>query len=222
MSNLPWLCAGDFNEILDASEHFGNQERSERQMDGFRGAVSDCGFMDLGFSGLPYTWDNRQEGGHNVKVRLDRGLATCDFMDIFREVRVTHVQTTESDHCALLIECSKGRQWRRKRRQFKYENMWRRDPTYVATVQEAWEPEGGPATLLKVKRALEVVQGSLQRWEANVFGSVRQELAHKRKELEQLRGHSIGTGPSPGAENHGAYLRAAITRGVYGEAASTD
>ena len=59
-SNLPWLCAGDFNEILDASEQFGGQVRPERQMDGFRGAVTDCGFMDLGFIGLPFTWDNRQ------------------------------------------------------------------------------------------------------------------------------------------------------------------
>jgi len=102
-SNLPWLCAGDFNEILDASKQFGGQVRAERQMDGFRGAVSDCGFTDLGFIGLPYTWDNKQQGRHNIKVRLDRGLATQDFLDLFRDVRVTHIQTTESDHCALLI-----------------------------------------------------------------------------------------------------------------------
>lgn len=87
-SSLLWLCVGDFNEILHATEQFGGVGRSERQMEGFREAVAMCGFSDLGFIGLPYTWDNRQDDDHNVKVRLDRGLATDGFLDLFREVKV--------------------------------------------------------------------------------------------------------------------------------------
>lgn len=120
-------------------------------------------------------------GNHNVKVLLDWGLATCDFLDIFQDVKVTHVQTMELDHCALLIECAKGRQWRRRKRQFRYENMWRSDPMYMAAVQEACLPEEGPTILLKVRRSLDAVQGSLQCEEANVFGSVRPELVGRGK-----------------------------------------
>lgn len=58
-SDLPWLCAGDFNETLDAGEQIGGLPRQERQMEGFWKAVDTCGFTDLGFIGLPYTWDNR-------------------------------------------------------------------------------------------------------------------------------------------------------------------
>ena len=58
-NTLPWLCAGDFNEILDATEQFGGLVRPESQMDGFQDVVEVCGFADLGFSGLPWTWDNR-------------------------------------------------------------------------------------------------------------------------------------------------------------------
>lgn len=195
-SSLPWLCAGDFNETLDASEQFGGLVRPERQMDGFREAVSECGFTDLGFIGLPYTWDNRQHGSHNIKVRLDRGLATRAFLDMFHEVRVTHIQTTESDHCALLIECTKVRQRRGRRRNFRYENMWRRDPTCMDTVEKAWTPTDRPATLLQVRQQLGRVQGSLQIWEDTVFGSVRKEMTQRRKELERVRAGSIGMGPS--------------------------
>lgn len=46
-SNLPLLCAGDFNEVLDTSEQCGGQMRPERQMDGFRDAVETCGLTDL-------------------------------------------------------------------------------------------------------------------------------------------------------------------------------
>ena len=49
--NLPWLCAGDFNEILRVSEKLGGSNRSQAQMQLFRDVVDECGFIDLGFSG---------------------------------------------------------------------------------------------------------------------------------------------------------------------------
>ena len=82
-SELPWICVGDFNECLHAREQFGGQGRSERQMEGFQEAVEVCGFADLGYIGLPYTWDNRQQHGSNVKVRLDRRLVTAEFLNLF-------------------------------------------------------------------------------------------------------------------------------------------
>lgn len=100
-SSLPWLCMGDFNEALHESEHFGGAGRRENQMEGFRDAVDFCGFTDLGFIGLPYTWDNRQEGDHNVKVRLDRGLASDSFLDLYREVKVCMFKI----HCRIIAVC---------------------------------------------------------------------------------------------------------------------
>ena len=108
-------------------------------MDGFRDAVNECGFTDLGFFGLPYTWDNRQQGDQNIKVRFDRALANQAFTDMFRDIKVWHVQTTESDHCCLIIERCQSRRRGRRRRSFKYENMWRRDPSYSRLVADSWE-----------------------------------------------------------------------------------
>jgi hypothetical protein len=81
-SGLPWLCLGDFNEVLKADEHFGVKEREGWHMSGFQEVVDDCGFLDLGFTGLPYTCDNRQEGTHNVKARLDRALGDYKFGEV--------------------------------------------------------------------------------------------------------------------------------------------
>jgi hypothetical protein len=58
----PWLCCEDFNEILHASEQLGGGEREEWKMEGFREAVDYCNFTDIGYSGLPYTWNNKQQG----------------------------------------------------------------------------------------------------------------------------------------------------------------
>ena len=57
-----WLCLGDFNETLFGTEHFSTAARPEVQMLAFRKALEDCSLQDLGFSGVPYTWDNKQGG----------------------------------------------------------------------------------------------------------------------------------------------------------------
>jgi len=88
--------------------------------------------------GLPYTWDNRQHGADNIKVWLDRAFANPTFTDMFREIKVWHVQTTESDHCCLIIECHRHKSRRGKRKSFRYENMWRRNPSYMRLVEENW------------------------------------------------------------------------------------
>jgi hypothetical protein len=72
-------------------------------MEGFREAIVYCKFSDLGFSGLPYTWRNKQQYPNNIKVRLDRALGDVFFIEKFDNTYVRHVQTTSCDHCCLLI-----------------------------------------------------------------------------------------------------------------------
>jgi hypothetical protein len=54
-SSLPWLCAGDFNEILYEWEKEGRAPRPEVLMDNFRTALEDCDMSDLGFKGDAFT-----------------------------------------------------------------------------------------------------------------------------------------------------------------------
>jgi hypothetical protein len=44
-------------------------------MKAFREALSYCNLTNLGFSGIPYTYDNKRAGRAYVKVRLDRAVA---------------------------------------------------------------------------------------------------------------------------------------------------
>lgn len=153
-SSLSWLCIGDFNEVLHAKEQIGGVGRTERQMEGFCDAVSVCGFTDLGYIGLPYTWDNRQHGDRNVKVRLDWGLANDSFLNLFRQVKVWHVQNTLSDHCGLVVECLDHSSRKKRKKNFRYENMWQRDLSYMSLVQDAWQPGVAPASLNEVQTRL--------------------------------------------------------------------
>jgi hypothetical protein len=193
---LAWLCAGDFNEILYDHEQFGGNDRGEWLMEGFCDVMSYGGFTDLGYNGLPYTWDNRREGRHNVKVCLDRAIVDDALLDMFGDSVVTHIQTTESDHCALLIRLQRTGwlQGQRRERPFRYENMWRRHENYETTVSTAWTT--GCSSLEAIHSNLRGLQHTLSSWEWEQFGSVRKELGRLRSELERIRSCSLYSGPT--------------------------
>ena len=94
---LPWICMGDFNEIIWLEEKQGWLDRPERQMQGFRDALDFCGLKDLGFNGFPFTWCNRRPGDQNVWIRLDRGIATVDWILRFPTTRIHHLDVFHSD-----------------------------------------------------------------------------------------------------------------------------
>jgi hypothetical protein len=135
--DLPWLCAGDFNEIVSAGEQIGGNPRCESQMERFRECLDVCGLTDMGYKGYPYTWENRREGVDNVQVRLDRGTATAPFLDLFPLSYVEHIATEESDHMALLIRVtSNAREGQRfQPRAFMYEEMWSKHSGYQDMVK---------------------------------------------------------------------------------------
>lgn len=57
-------------------EHMSATPRAESQMIAFRDTLETCGLVDLGFVGVPFTYDNKRAGARNVRVRLDRAVAT--------------------------------------------------------------------------------------------------------------------------------------------------
>ena len=65
---LPWCCLGDFNEVAKLEEMHGRHRRPDRQMQAFRNVLDDCGLVDLGFNGFPFTWCNN---GDRKSTRLN-------------------------------------------------------------------------------------------------------------------------------------------------------
>ncbi|KAK3198418.1 hypothetical protein Dsin_021833 [Dipteronia sinensis] len=73
MYDLPWVCMGDFNEIMCDDEKIGGVIKNWRSMTEFREALKDCNLEDMGFIG-----PNKRDGGASVMERLDRaGQIPC-------------------------------------------------------------------------------------------------------------------------------------------------
>lgn len=120
------MCIGDFNETLFGSEHFSVSPRPEWQMRAFREVMDDCSLTDLGWSGVEYTWDNRQSGRANVKARLDRAFGNLSFINLFEHIKVRHIVATESDHSFVFVDV---REYSvssvpRGPKPFRYEDVW--------------------------------------------------------------------------------------------------
>jgi hypothetical protein len=76
-------------------EQLSARRRPEKRMVDFREVLSHCEVHDLGFTGVPWTFDNKQTGDRNVKVRLDRAVASSSWIRWFSSARVNHLMTVE-------------------------------------------------------------------------------------------------------------------------------
>ena len=88
-STLPWLCVGDYNEILVSEEKNGQNPRPLPPMLAFRNTLLACGLIDLGYHGYKYTWRNGREGEDFVEERLDRACASLGWSELFRRQKCT-------------------------------------------------------------------------------------------------------------------------------------
>ncbi|XP_071680173.1 uncharacterized protein [Lolium perenne] len=168
-------------------EHFSNSPRSERLMMDFREVLSHCDLHDIGFSGTPWTFDNRRKGSRNVKVRLDRAVATPAWSAMFSSHRLTHIASSRSDHCPILLspDLNSDRQHGRPIR--RYEIAWEREPSLPAAVEEAWSRRVPGSDLGDVASSLQSVMNNLYTWKREHFKWVPKEMEKKRALLASLQ-----------------------------------
>ncbi|TXG57139.1 hypothetical protein EZV62_018452 [Acer yangbiense] len=83
VDRLPWICGGDFNELLCMNEKV---------------------------RGPKFTWNNKREGKLNIQERIDRILANNLWRDRFEYVKVKHLGFHTSDHRLILLKCDKSSQ----------------------------------------------------------------------------------------------------------------
>jgi endonuclease/exonuclease/phosphatase family metal-dependent hydrolase len=101
--NRPWAVIGDFNEVLNLSEHDGVGSRSQAQIDGFREAVDTCGLSDIGHTGTNWTFERKVAGGTFTRVRLDRCLANPEWLVALPASTLHHKTAASSDHIPILL-----------------------------------------------------------------------------------------------------------------------
>uniref|UniRef100_A0A2N9J5F1 RNase H type-1 domain-containing protein n=1 Tax=Fagus sylvatica TaxID=28930 RepID=A0A2N9J5F1_FAGSY len=182
---LPWCCLGDFNEIVKLEEMHGRFLRSDRQMQAFLNVLDDCGLVDLGFNGFPFTWCNNRDPPNTTWVRLDRVVVTMEWLERFPRARVDHLDVIKSDHKCLWLNCETPSNRRQRRKPFRFEEMWMSDSGCEQTIMEAWSSARPGTEMFQVSHKLRECKHQLGIWSHESFGNVRKKIETTKLELKQ-------------------------------------
>ncbi|KAH1120608.1 hypothetical protein J1N35_003768 [Gossypium stocksii] len=155
----PWLVVGDFNEIMHSYEKKGGRLKSELQMSDFCDVLEYYGLNDLGFLGRWFTWERGRFVSTNIRERLDRCVASLDWMAMFPGYQVEHMNHSFSDHCPNLLNTSGCGidNYRARPSQFRFEAHWCLDPNFEEVVKSSWDNLTGntPDKLLNLGQHLQ-------------------------------------------------------------------
>lgn len=132
--------------------------------------MNEFGLIDLGYSGHPFTWNNKRSIGHNIQERLDRGITNIPWCTMFPNASIKHLNAHISDRKPLLLHllplqpphpCP-----------FHFESMWIREPTVRDVVDAAWKQyrQGSPTFTFSSK--LYSTKAALKTWNRDTFGNV--------------------------------------------------
>lgn len=94
--------------------------------------------MDLGEQ---FTCE-RSRGKYNwVQERLDRGLASREWCDLFLYAKVRVLEVVTSDHLPLYLQLNK-QVYRPKEHRFRFENQWLKEKECETVVKNGWNEAG--------------------------------------------------------------------------------
>ena len=103
----------------------------------FRDVIDECGFLDLDFVGAPFTWQKHFVDGHSIWERLDRGLATQDWLMKFLGTKIHHLHSNSSNHYPLWI-ATDGLEVASPSKPIRFEEMWLSDLGCSNVVEAVW------------------------------------------------------------------------------------
>lgn len=185
----PWLCLGDFNEVLMECEKEGGLPRTQGSMDRFREALEECGLVDLGFEGDPFTWRNNSHTLEGyIRERLDRAVACGEWTARFSLYRVRNGEPRHSDHRPIIVDTETvlPRRGEQGQHGFRFEASWVEEEQCAHVVGNAWR-KAMEVNGAKVGEAIQSVAQELGDWSRNVLGDLEKRIKRAKKNLEECR-----------------------------------
>uniref|UniRef100_A0A803QRP6 Reverse transcriptase domain-containing protein n=1 Tax=Cannabis sativa TaxID=3483 RepID=A0A803QRP6_CANSA len=147
---LPWCIIGDLNNVSSQSDKRGGNPYPNWLIEGFGDMLEDCSLIDMDLCGYPYTWERGRGTSAWIEVRIDRGLVSQSWLDIFLLAKLLNIEVTTSDHCPLQLVLNAETRPAFKKH-FRFENLWLREPGCHQIVKDIWEVYSGCFMMDKIR-----------------------------------------------------------------------
>ncbi|CAL9007242.1 unnamed protein product [Prunus brigantina] len=183
--SIPWMCIGDFNELIWEFEKKGGRAfnlNSRRYLQEF---MNQKKLLDLGFQGQAFTWRGRRAEGVLIQERLDRGLINYRWQEAWPCSVAIHLPAVGSDHCPILI-LTEGRQ-EKVTRPFKFEAYWVTDPECREVIHRSWNMHNGGGSVSCWNKKQRRCRYDLRKWSRGKFSNARLKIDTLNAELEVLQ-----------------------------------
>ena len=155
-------------------------------MQQFVDALNWCGLHDLGFFGPKFTWLYQQSDGTQIRERLDRAVATVDWVIKFPQAKLFHRTSSASGHNPLVLNLMRKKLKPVQTKIFRFEAMWLKDSSFEDVVNSAWEEGLHMGTEFPIESCLDNCRAKLEVWNKNCFGHDGKNIAHLQKHLQWL------------------------------------
>ncbi|GAU14634.1 hypothetical protein TSUD_96980 [Trifolium subterraneum] len=188
MSTLPWCVIGDFNDLLSQEDKRELLPHPNWLCSGFRSAVNDCDLTDIHLEGYPFTWIKSRGAENMIEERLDRALASSEWLASFPNARLINLLSSHSDHSPILLQCSPTIRQNYKY-EFKFENSWLKEEDIGEVVNEGWDMGEGSEITQRLSHCAE----KLQRWGRRKRKRFKEEIKEHEAEMERLRNMNDAT-----------------------------
>ncbi|XP_071921847.1 uncharacterized protein [Coffea arabica] len=153
---------GDFNDIISNDEKWGGKTGESWSFSKFKNFITRNKLIDLGFEGLPWTWNNNWSSGEKIKERLDRALTSVEWCKNNSGANLMHIQTVASDHAMLLMDTRPVR--KRYRKRFQFDARWLQYPEVEKVVDSAWEKQQLGSRGYRITRKIKECILALKGW----------------------------------------------------------
>ncbi|XP_052299532.1 uncharacterized protein LOC127903030 [Citrus sinensis] len=182
-STAPWVCLGDFNDLLAASEKKSRLEHPQWKLQGFKKAISDSGLLDVGMEGYQFTWERSRGSVDWVEERLDIVLASAEWLHRFARVKVMSLEASCSDHLPIFMDPNPINTTSRHKR-FRFENLWLRERDCVEVITNSCNSSSGCSIQQKISRC----GADLFQWGGHLARDFRKRISDCKCLMARLRG----------------------------------
>lgn len=174
LSGMPWIIGGDFNQILQPSEHSCPAVNSlTSQMMDFRDCLLQLGMFDHRFYGSFNTWSNKCPS-NPISKKLDRILINQPWTSSYPNSSTTFRAPDFSDHSPGIIDLSVPLPVAGTR-PFKFFNYLTKHPNLLSIVADSWILSGGiAADLRELSWKLKFIKGALKTLNRGNFSKIQE------------------------------------------------